>query len=213
MGVDGVPPEIIKAHCSIILTMDIMFINKVAFLVTISRNLKFGTVKALPNRQIPTITQPLRPVITLYKHRGFKVSAILADNEFEAIRPDFPMLNCAAGNEHVPEVERFIRTIKDRVRSTYRMLPYKRVPCTMLIHLTKNSVFWLNAFPARNGVSSKHSPQYIMTGKELSYSHHVQLEFGEYVQTHEEHTNEMMEHTLGAICLGPTGDTIPTRNG
>ena len=108
MGVDGVPPEIIKAHHSIVLTMDLMFINKVAFLVTISRNLKFGTVEALPNRQIPTITQCLRPAITLYRHRGFEVSAILADNEFEAIHPDFPMLNCAAGNEHVPEVERFI---------------------------------------------------------------------------------------------------------
>ena len=108
MGVDGVPPEIIKAHHSIVLAMDIMFINKIAFLVPISRNLKFGTVKALPNRQVPTITQRLRPVINLYRHRGFEVSAILADNEFEAIHPDFPMLNCAAGNEHVPEVERFI---------------------------------------------------------------------------------------------------------
>ena len=206
MGIDGVPPEIMKTHCSIVLTMDIMFINKIAFFVTISRNLKFGTVKALPNRQIPTIIQRLKSVIALYRHRGFEISAILADNEFEAIHPQFPMLNCAAANEHVPEVERFIWTIKDRVRSTYRMLPYKRIPRTMLIHLTKNSVFWLNAFPARDGVSSKHSPRYIMTGQELSYTHHVQLKFGEYVQTHEEHNNEMMECTLGAICLGPTGN-------
>ena len=206
MGIDGVPPEIIKVHRSLILAMDIMFINKIAFFVTTSRNLKFGTVEALPNRQIPTIIQCLKSVIALYRHRGFEISAIMADNEFEAIRPQFPMLNCAAANEHVPEVERFIRTIKDRVRSTYRMLPYRRIPRTMLIHLTKNSVFWLNAFPARDGVSSKYSPRYIMTGQELSYSRHVQLEFGEYVQTHEEHNNEMMERTLGAICLGPTGN-------
>ena len=108
MGVDGVPPEIIKTYRSIILTMDIMFINKVAFFVTSSRNLKIGTVEALPNRQIPTIIQRLKSVIALYRHRGFEISAILADNEFEAIRPQFPMLNCAAANEHVPEVERFI---------------------------------------------------------------------------------------------------------
>ena len=206
MGIDSVPPEIIKTHHSIILAMDIMFINKIAFFVMTSRNLKFGTVEALPNRQIPTITQCLKSVIALYRHRGFAISAILADNEFEAIHPQFPMLNCAAANEHVPEVERFIRTIKDHMRSTYRMLPYKRIPCTMLIHLTKNSVFMLNAFPAWDGVSSKHSPRYIMTGQELSYTHHVQLEFGEYVQTHEEHNNEMMERTLGAICLRPTGN-------
>ena len=206
MGIDSVLPEIIKTHRSIILAMDIMFINKIAFFVTTSRNLKFGTVEALPNRQIPTIIQCLKSVIALYRHRGFEISTILADNEFEAIRPQFPMLNCAAANEHVPEVERLIQTIKDRVRSTYRMLPYKHIPRTMLIHLTKNSVFWLNAFPARDGVSSKHSPRYIMTGQELSYTHHVQLEFGEYVQTHEEHNNEMMERTIGAICLGPTSN-------
>ena len=158
MGVDGVPPEIIKTHCSIIQTIDIMFINKIAFFVMSSRNLRFRTIEALPNRQIPTIIQHLKSVISLYRHRGFEISAILADNEFEAIRPQFPMLNCAAANKHVPEVERFIQTIKDHVRSTYRMLPYKRIPRTMLIHLTKNSVFWLNAFPARDGVSSKHSP-------------------------------------------------------
>ena len=118
MGIDGVPPEIMKTHRSIVLTMDIMFINKIAFFVTMSRNLKSGTVEALPNRQIPTIIQHLKSVIALYRHRGFEISAILADNEFEAICPQFPMLNCAAANEHMPKVERFIQTIKDCMWST-----------------------------------------------------------------------------------------------
>ena len=43
-----------------------------------------------------------------------------------------------------------------------------------------------------------------MTGQELQYDLHVCLEFGKYIQIHEEHTNEMYEYTLGAICLGPT---------
>ena len=76
----------------------------------------------------------------------------------------------------------------------------------MLIHLIKNTVFWLNALPARDGVSSTHSPRYLMTGQELNYNNHVRLEFGEYVQTHEEHTNNMNKRTMGAICLGPTGN-------
>ena len=45
-----------------------------------------------------------------------------------------------------------------------------------------------------------------MTGKELEYAKHVQLEFGEYVQTHEEHTNDMYDQTTGAIFLGPNGN-------
>ena len=44
-----------------------------------------------------------------------------------------------------------------------------------------------------------------MTGQEIDYNKHVRLEFGEYVQTHEEHDHAMTDKTVGAICLGPTG--------
>ena len=68
-------------------------------------------------------------------------------------------------------------------------------------------VFWLNALPALDGVSSTHSPRYLLTGRELEYPLHVRLEFGEYVQTHEKHGNRMTDRTLGAICLGPNGNS------
>ena len=38
------------------------------------------------------------------------------------------------------------------------------------------------------------------------FDKHAILEFGSYVQTHEEHTNDMSHCTLGAVCLGPTGN-------
>ena len=41
-----------------------------------------------------------------------------------------------------------------------------------------------------------------MTGQELQYDLHVQLEFGEYIQTHEDHTNDMYEWSVRGICLG-----------
>jgi hypothetical protein len=86
------------------------------------------------------------------------------------------------------------------------MLPYHHLPRIALIHLIKNAVFWLNAFPTDDGVSKKYSPQYIMTGQHLSYSKHPVIEFDAYVQTHEEHSNNMDQHTMGCICLGPTGN-------
>ena len=91
-------------------------------------------------------------------------------------------------------------TVKDRVRSTYQMLPFRRIPCLMVVHLVKNSVFWMNSFPHQDGVSNEHSPRYIMTGLELKYKLHVRLEFGSYVQTHEPHDNSMTSFTLGAIA-------------
>ena len=45
-----------------------------------------------------------------------------------------------------------------------------------------------------------------MTGQTLSFQRHARLELGVYVQTHEEHDNSMGPRTLGAICLGPTGN-------
>ena len=141
----------------------------------------------------------------LYEQRGFRVTSIMADPEFEPLRTAFPQLNTCGADEHVPEIERFIRTVKDCVRSVYHSLPYKYVPRLLLVHLVKAAVFWLNAFPHRDGISDQ-SPRYIMTGQTLNFQRHARLELGAYVQTHEEHDNSMGPRTLGAICLGPTGN-------
>ena len=116
------------------------------------------------------------------------------------------MLNTYTLDEHVSNIERYICTIKDSTQSIYRMLPFSHVPHLMLIHLVKNAVFWLNIFPSSNGDLSVYSPRYILTAHEVSYSRHAVLEFGLYVQTYEEHFNNMNQRIIGAICLGPIGN-------
>ena len=56
-GVVPVPPDILSRHGRITLAIDIMFVNKIPFLVTLSRGLKFITVEDLPNRQEHTVRQ------------------------------------------------------------------------------------------------------------------------------------------------------------
>jgi hypothetical protein len=114
-GTDGVPAQIMEIHGRVVLVIDIMFLHSIPFLVTKSRNLHFGTVEALPNRQIPTIKNKLKALCAMYQHRGFVIAAIMANNEFEPLRPWFPQVNCCAADEHVPEIERYIRTVKNRV--------------------------------------------------------------------------------------------------
>ena len=82
---EGVSHGIMKLHQSVTLNIDIMFVNKVPFLITISSNLKFGTVEALLNCQVSTIVEKLKNVTKLYGHRGFHVETIMADQEFELI--------------------------------------------------------------------------------------------------------------------------------
>ena len=184
-----------------------MFVNKIPFLVTLSHALRFGTVSALPNRQTGTVVTRLKQTIRLYKHRGFHIRSLFADSEFESMRPSFPFLETAGADDHIPTIERYIRTIKDRTRSAWHSMPFLYVPRIIIIHLVQNAVFWLNAFPAENSISSEHSPRYIMTGRLLDTKLHARLQFGEYVQTHEEHSNNMDARTTGGICLGPTGSS------
>jgi hypothetical protein len=35
------------------------------------------------------------------------------------------MLNMTSNNEHVPDIERYIRTVKERVRAIYNTLPFQ----------------------------------------------------------------------------------------
>ena len=166
-----------------------MFVNKIPFLLMISRGLHFGTVENLNNRQVMIIRNGLRKVLAQYKRRrGFRVMAIHADPEFEPLQAVIGHIqfNFCAQNEHVPEIECFIRTVEDRARSGYNSLPFKRIPRLILIRLFSNSVFWLNAFPHRDGASSTLSPRYLLTGKHLDFAKHVRTEFGAYIQTHEE---------------------------
>ena len=93
-GLDPVPPDILKTHQSITSAINIMFMNKVPFLITMSHNIHFSTVEALPNRQVLTIIEKLKGVAHLYKHCRFNISMILADPEFKPIHGKFPFLYC-----------------------------------------------------------------------------------------------------------------------
>ena len=107
-GVDHVPTSIMDVHHSVTLAIDVMFINKVAFLITTSCILKFGMVEAISNHQITTIIAKLQSMCQVYHHWGFHVSVILGDPEFEPIRATFPQLNCCAADEHVPDIKWYI---------------------------------------------------------------------------------------------------------
>jgi len=105
--------------------------------------------------------------------------------------------------QHIPDVERYIHTIKDRVQSCYTLLPFCCMPCIAIIQLLGNAIFWLNVFLHPDGISETLSLCYIMTGKHLDYHQHVRTEFGAYVQTHEEHSNDLRHIQLGPYVWDP----------
>jgi hypothetical protein len=63
-------------------------------------------------------------------------------------------------------------------------------------------VFWLNSFLNKDGISNVISPRGIITGNSLDYNLHYTYQFGDYVQTHDQHDNSMQSHTIGALASG-----------
>jgi hypothetical protein len=187
-----------------------MHVNRIPFLVTLSKHIRFATAEAMPNRKMSSIWKAIKEVTKIYQQKGFQIKWALMDNEFEPLHADLANLgiglNEAGRNEHVPQVERYIHTIKERARATYNMLPFKNIPPIMVIEMVKAAVFWLNSFPIDNGVSNHMSPRTIVTGHKVDYAKHCQYEFGEYVQVHEEHDNSMSARTVGALAMRPTGN-------
>jgi len=69
------------------------------------------------------------------------------------------------------------------------------------------TVYWLNMFPVVKGISRMLSPRAIVTELLPDFNLHCKLEFGSYVQTHEDHNNSMAPRNTGAISLRPTGSS------
>jgi len=205
-----IPPIIMERCRWVTLGVDIMKVNQIPFLVIISQAIKFGTAELLTNQKSTTIYKDVKRVCDLCRGCGFRVKVTLMDGQFECLRGDLAgigvNLNSTAREEHVPIAEQRIRTLKERTRSTHHTLPFKKMPAQVIAQMVHHSNFWLNVFPPKDGISGDLCPREIITGCEIDFNKHCQLEFGEYTQVHEEHDNSMVARTTGALAMRPTGN-------
>ncbi|KAL7525021.1 hypothetical protein ACHAXR_003912, partial [Thalassiosira sp. AJA248-18] len=96
-----------------------MFVCGLPFLITLSRGIRFGTAQYRPHRTAKLLCNALKETINLYKRAGFIVQTCLMDNEFnplKAMLADTTVINTPAKNEHVAEIERYLRTLKNKCR-------------------------------------------------------------------------------------------------
>ena len=200
-----------QKYKDVTLSADIMKVCGIPFLNTISRHIKFGSAGKLDNMRNSTIISHFKAIMSVYSLRGFRVTIILADNQFESMRGEIAdlgaIVNVVSRDEHVPEIERYNRTIKDQVRSVYNILPFKYMPPIMIVELVYSQVFWRNMFALKGGISATQSTAEIILNRRIDFNAHCKVEFGDYVQTHEEHDNSMQARTIGAIATSPTGNS------
>jgi hypothetical protein len=197
-------------HKYVTLVADVMFINGLPFLVTSSRRISLVTIEYLPSRTAKRLALTLERVIKVYIRGGFVVQTMMMDMEFEKL-VDLLLnvtINTTAAREHVGEIERKIRVIKERARGTMNNLPYPQLPRLMTIELMHFCVMWMNAFPVKSDVSEKRSPRELISRHKLDAKLHCKTPFGAYCEVHTDPdiTNTMEPRTKWGICLGPTGN-------
>ena len=111
----------------------------------------FSTGIMIKKPKIENIADGITQVHKLYLQRGFKITHMHTDCEFETIRKEMIYigikLKCASKKEHVPEIERIIRTVKERVRSARSTMPFKQISKLMIVHLVSSAIFGSMLFP------------------------------------------------------------------
>ena len=118
-----IPKDLLKLHKKVFLTVDILFVNKIPFILTLSRKICFTVMNHLVNRMVPQIFVAFKEIYQYYMHCGFRITSVHSDREFAPLQalvaslPGGPMINLESANKYVPEIERKIRVVKEICRA------------------------------------------------------------------------------------------------
>ena len=153
-------PEELPPTDDLELCIDIMKVNKIPFLITVSKRLLYRTckrIKPIGNKK-DSFNAALDEVFRVYNCNGYTIAVIHADREFkpllQSLEDDKSVeLNLAAANEHVPEIGRTNCVFKERLRACYHRLPYKNLHRALLIAMVEDCAYKTNFFPVKAGLS------------------------------------------------------------
>jgi hypothetical protein len=81
-----IPATIMAHYRKVVLCVDVMKVNKMPFLATNGREIKFGTVAWLKNAKADTILKQITDVRNIYIKCGFLLEIIEVDGQFKPLR-------------------------------------------------------------------------------------------------------------------------------
>ena len=113
----------------------------------------------IPSHTAKQLGNSLTKIVNFYSRGGFVVNVVLMDQEFEKIVDEVLKIeiNTTASCEHVGEIERAIRTLKERSHAVMSYQPYAVLTKPMLIYLVYFSMLWLNNKPNKLVIYQVHS--------------------------------------------------------
>ena len=205
----SIPKRLLYLHKNVHLFMDIMYVNGLPFLMTISKHLYYRTATYLTDGKANTLYKAMDGIFNKYNNAGYKIKHISADNQFqaslEAIQDGLKVtLHFSAAQEHVPEAERNIRTVKETIRSVIASIPYAYLLNIMTKMLVIEATNRLNFFVNVNGIEH-YSPRQLLKEPKVDYGKHCQIPIFSYVQAPHEATvyNSQQPRTLDCLYMRP----------
>jgi hypothetical protein len=119
-----IPASIMSHYRDIALVGDIIFVNTIPFFVMISRHMKFGTAEMINNQKSPAILVAIKQVKAIYMRRGFNLTQLLMDGQFEPQRAEVAemriTLNTVSADEHTCPRHRAQHSYPKRTSSLYQ---------------------------------------------------------------------------------------------
>jgi hypothetical protein len=206
---ERLPVDDVQKHQE--LQVDLMFVDKVAFLLGVSIPMKYTFLAPLASRAQSPIWPALKQFILLPRSREITVDIVRTDPEGGVVSSESELaeLGCefkpGGSKETIPVVEGTIRTITERVRGIINTLPYT-LPYCLVAALCIFVVQRLNMFPPSTSLNA-YSPRELMWNRIVDAKTDLALGFGDYVQAHRNIEDNTLEpRTDKAIALYPTGN-------
>ena len=148
------PHILCDAQCNVGHYIDIMYVNGMPFLTTVSKNNKYHTAIWVADCNPTTIAPLVESVLNLYQQASFQVSKICNDHEFKPVLNILLddgwlfITNLANAQEHVPEAQPNNHIHKEHIHATYHGIPYTQLPHTVMCYMVMETMAKLNDFPA-----------------------------------------------------------------
>ena len=135
------------------------------------------TAEHIQYRTANEVSISLNKNCTIDAHLSYNVEVLLTDMEFDPVPAKIPhvyTVNTVAAREHVVEIEREIRLVKERKQATLNTLTLRAVPKQVIIKLVYLTALWINTFSEKKGISKMYSPREIISVQKLDFKLHLQ---------------------------------------
>jgi hypothetical protein len=188
---------------------DVFFVDGCAFLGCVLKPLDLLIIVDIADSTKYTnadLADAIQEACRIVTDHGFTAEMLYFDGEAKGLKVPTP-LDVSGANDHVPIMERAVRTIKERVTALRDSLPY-RVSRQLVKYLVRYVGICLNLFPSLSD-ADKRSPRERFTGVKPTLRSFRELAFGDYCMVPAQITPGQRRatthaHSVGAIAVAPT---------